>query len=87
MYKESDDTVFQKRVLRSKKLPPSDEETAVVHKMRNKRIVKIGYKKELQFLVSFKNQSPDSERWLSAKEIPDSGTLLRNFRVGARKEK
>ena len=87
MYKESDDTVFPKRVLRSKKLPPLDEETAVVHKILNKRIVKNGSKKELQFLVSFKNQPPDSERWLSAKEIPDAGTLLRNFRVEARKEK
>ena len=45
MYKESDDTVFPKRVLRSKKLPPLDEETAVVHKILNKRIFKMVLRK------------------------------------------
>ena len=86
MYKESDDTTFPKRVLRKKGLPTLEEETGVIHKILNKRIVKNGSKKELQFLVSFKNQPPDTERWLSAKDIPDSGILLRNFRVESRKK-
>ena len=81
IYKESDDTTFPKRVLRKKKLPTLEEDTGVIHKILNKRIVKNGSKKELQFLVSFKNQPPDTERWLPAKDIPYSGILLRNFRV------
>ena len=86
IYKESHETNFPKRVLRKKKLPTLEEHTGVINKILNKRIVKNGSKKELQFLVSFKNQPPDTERWLPAKDIPDSGILLRNFRVDSRKK-
>ena len=87
MYKESDKRIFPGRALQKKKMPPMDEESAVIDKILNKRIVKTGSKKELQFLVSFKNQPSDTERWLSVKEIPNSGILLRNFRVEHRRDK
>ena len=87
MYKESDKRIFPGRALQKKKMPPLDEESAVIDKILNKRIVKNGSKKELQFLVSFKDQPSDAERWLPAKEIPNSGAVLRNFRVEQRREK
>ena len=86
MYKESDKQAFPGRELRKKKLPPIDEEHAVIDKILNKRVVKNGSKKELQFLVSFKNQPSDAERWLSAKDIPDAGRVLRKFRVESRRK-
>ena len=64
MYKESDKRIFPGRALQKKKMPPLDEESAVIDKILNKRIVKNGSKKELQFLVSFKDQSSDAERCL-----------------------
>ena len=86
MNKESDKQVFPGRELRKKKLPPIDGEHAVIEEILNKRVVKNGSKKELQFLVSFKNQPSDAERWLSAKDIPDAGRVLRNFRVESRRK-
>ena len=87
MYKESDKRIFPGRALRKKKRPPMDEESAVIDKILNKRIVKNCSKKELQFLVSCKNQPSDTEIWLPVKEIPNSGILLRNFRIEHRGEK
>ena len=87
MYKESDKRTFPGRALQKKKMPPIDEESAVIDKILNKRIVKNGSKKEPQFLISFKYQPSDAERWLREKEIPDSGTMLDNCRVEKRREK
>ena len=86
MYKESNKQVFPGRELRKKKLPPIDEEHAVIDKVLNKWVVKNGSMKELQFLVSFKNQPSDTEGWLSEKDIPDAGRVLQNFRVETRRK-
>ena len=81
MYKESDKQVFPGRELSKEKLPHIDEEHAFIDKFLNKRVVKNGSTRELQFLASFKNQPSDTERWLSEKDIPDAGRVLQNFRV------
>ena len=81
MYKESDKQVFPGRELRKKKLPPIDEEHAVIDKVLNNRVVKNGSENEIQFLVFFKNQPSVTERWLLEKDIPDPGRVLQNFRV------
>lgn len=85
IYKESEEETFPRRATLRKKVPPMEEEEGTIDKILNKRVVKVGNKKELQFLVSFKNKSLDSQRWMPEKDIPDAGKVLRTFRVERRK--
>ena len=87
MYKASDPVLFPGRKTRQKVSPDIVEEEGVIHKVLQQRVVTKGNKKVRQFLVSFKNKSPDLARWVHEEEIPNGGTLLRKFRKEAREEK
>jgi hypothetical protein len=87
MYKASDPVLFPGRKTRQKVNPDVVEEEGEIQKVLQQRVVTKGNKKVRQFLVSFKNKSPDLARWVHEEEIPNGGTLLRKFRKEAREEK
>jgi hypothetical protein len=87
MYIASDPDKFPNRGTKDKVTPEVIEEEGVIHKVLQQRVVTKGNKKVRQFLVSFKNKSPDMARWVHEDEIPNGTTLLRRFRKEAREEK
>jgi hypothetical protein len=87
MYLSSDSDKFPKRAVNTKPAPEVLEEEGIIHRVLQQRVVTKGNKKVRQFLVSFKNRSPDMARWLHEDEIPNGTTLLQKFRAEAREEK
>ena len=53
-------------------------------KVLSERRILINNKSIKQYLVRYKNSLADKDKWLEAKDIPNSDTLLRNFRVSKR---
>ena len=80
LYRASDKNLFPKRASVTKELPEPEEEEATIHQVLNKRLVGSGKKKELQYLVTFKNKPSDYDRWVPANQIPEAGRLLRQLR-------
>lgn len=64
-----------------KGIPSLEEGEGNIYKVLNKRVFKVGNKKEPQSLVSFQNESLESQRWTPEKDIPDAFKVLRNFRI------
>ena len=86
LYKYSDTVKFPQRASKDKPLPEIEEETGIINKVIQQRIIGKGSKKERQFLVTFKGKSADSARWVTEKEIPNAGVLLRSLRLKERSE-
>ncbi|MBW0538860.1 hypothetical protein O181_078575 [Austropuccinia psidii MF-1] len=57
-----------------------------VKKIINARNIRLNGKDQKQYLVRFKNQTADKDRWLAEDAIPDGNLHLRRFRASRRTE-
>ncbi|MBW0483036.1 hypothetical protein O181_022751 [Austropuccinia psidii MF-1] len=57
-----------------------------VSKIIRARKIRLGGKDQRQYLVRFKNQTADKDKWLAADAIPDGNLHLRRFRASRRTE-
>ncbi|MBW0513821.1 hypothetical protein O181_053536 [Austropuccinia psidii MF-1] len=71
--------------------PPEivDRETSPgpVKKIIKARKIRLHGKDQRQYLVRFKNQTADKDKWLAEEAIPDGKIHLRRFRASRRTEK
>ncbi|MBW0511425.1 hypothetical protein O181_051140 [Austropuccinia psidii MF-1] len=58
-----------------------------VKKIINARKIRLNGKDQRQYLVRFKNQTADKDKWLEEDAIPDGNLHLRRFRASRRTEK
>ncbi|MBW0510463.1 hypothetical protein O181_050178 [Austropuccinia psidii MF-1] len=58
-----------------------------VKKIIKARKIRLNGKDKLQYLVRFKNQTADKDKWLAEDAIPDGNLHLRRFRATGRTEK
>ncbi|MBW0543508.1 hypothetical protein O181_083223 [Austropuccinia psidii MF-1] len=54
--------------------------------IKARKIRLIGSKDQRQYLVTFKNQTADKDKWLAEDAIPDGNLHLRRFRASRRTE-
>ncbi|MBW0565947.1 hypothetical protein O181_105662 [Austropuccinia psidii MF-1] len=64
-----------------------DDSPAPVSKIIRARKIRLNGKYQRQFLVRFKNQTADKDKWLAEDAIPDGSLHLRGFRASRRSEK
>ncbi|MBW0510708.1 hypothetical protein O181_050423 [Austropuccinia psidii MF-1] len=57
-----------------------------VKKIIKARKIKVNGKDQTQYLVRFKNQTADKDKWLAEDAIPDGNLHLRRFRASRRNE-
>ena len=57
-----------------------------VSKIIRARKIRLNGKDQRQYLVRFKNQTPDKDKWLAEDSIPDVNLHLRRFRPSRRTE-
>ncbi|MBW0535920.1 hypothetical protein O181_075635 [Austropuccinia psidii MF-1] len=75
-----------------KKNPTSPEIVEVeyspgpVKKIINARKIRLNGKDQRQYLVTFKSQKADKDKWLAEDAIPDGNFYLRRFRASSRTE-
>ncbi|MBW0476757.1 hypothetical protein O181_016472 [Austropuccinia psidii MF-1] len=55
-----------------------------VKKIINSRKIRLNGKDQRQYLVRFKNQTADKDKWLAEDAIPDGNLHLRKFRASRR---
>ncbi|MBW0471213.1 hypothetical protein O181_010928 [Austropuccinia psidii MF-1] len=77
----------------SRKKNPTPQETVEVgdspgpvKKIINARKIRLNGKYQRQYLVRFKNQTADKDKWLAEDAIPDGNLHLRRFRASRRTE-
>ncbi|MBW0550659.1 hypothetical protein O181_090374 [Austropuccinia psidii MF-1] len=58
-----------------------------VSKIIRARKIRLNGKDQRKYLVRFKNQTPDKDRWLAEDAIPDGNLHLRRLRASRRTEK
>ncbi|MBW0482335.1 hypothetical protein O181_022050 [Austropuccinia psidii MF-1] len=58
-----------------------------VEKNSNSRKIRLNGKGQRQYLVRFKNQTADKDKWLAKDALPDGNLHLRRFRASRRAEK
>ncbi|MBW0482784.1 hypothetical protein O181_022499 [Austropuccinia psidii MF-1] len=58
-----------------------------VMKITRARKIRLNGKDQRQYLVRFKNQTADTDKWLAEDAIPDGNLHLRRFRASRRTEK
>ncbi|MBW0573968.1 hypothetical protein O181_113683 [Austropuccinia psidii MF-1] len=58
-----------------------------VNKIIKARKIRLNGKDQRQYLVRFKNQTADKDKWLAEDAIPDGNLHLRRFRASRRTEK
>ncbi|MBW0582443.1 hypothetical protein O181_122158 [Austropuccinia psidii MF-1] len=58
-----------------------------VSKIIRARKIRLNGKDQRQYLVRFKNQTADKDKWLAEDAIPDGNLHLRSFRASRRTEK
>ncbi|MBW0474992.1 hypothetical protein O181_014707 [Austropuccinia psidii MF-1] len=57
-----------------------------VKKMINSRKIRLNGKDKRQYLVRFKHQTPDKDKWLAEDSIPDGNLQVRVFKASRRVE-
>ncbi|MBW0555007.1 hypothetical protein O181_094722 [Austropuccinia psidii MF-1] len=63
-----------------------EESSGRVKKIIKARKIRLNGKDQKQYLVRFKNQIADKDKWLSEDAIPDGNLHLRRFRASRRTE-
>ena len=85
-YTHSDKEKFPLRDNVKVVVPPFDKDAPlVIHKILKEKIVRIQNKDTRLYLVRYKNQPADKDKWLQEKEIPEASVELRKFRASKRK--
>ncbi|MBW0581083.1 hypothetical protein O181_120798 [Austropuccinia psidii MF-1] len=87
-YFQTEEDQFSARKKRS--TPPEivkvEDSPIPVKKIFNARKIRLNGKDQRQYLVRFKNQTADKDKWLAEDAIPDGNLHLRRFRASMRTE-
>ncbi|MBW0513552.1 hypothetical protein O181_053267 [Austropuccinia psidii MF-1] len=88
-YFQTEEDRFPSR--RKNPTPPENVEVegfpGPVKKIIKARKIRLNGKDQRQYLVRFKNQTADKDKWLAEDAIPDGNLHLRRFRASRRTEK
>ncbi|MBW0570709.1 hypothetical protein O181_110424 [Austropuccinia psidii MF-1] len=77
----------RKRILTPSEIVEVEDSPGPVSKIIRARKIRLNGKDEIQYLVRFKNQTADKDKWLAEDTIPDGNLHLRRFRAYRRTEK
>ncbi|MBW0580669.1 hypothetical protein O181_120384 [Austropuccinia psidii MF-1] len=76
-----------KKILTPPVIVEVEDSPAPVSKIIRARKIRLNGKDQRQYLVRFKNQTADKDKWLAEYAIPDGKIHLRRFRASRRTEK
>ncbi|MBW0584937.1 hypothetical protein O181_124652 [Austropuccinia psidii MF-1] len=87
-YFQTEEDKFPSR--KNKPTPPEivevEDSPGPVKKIINARKIRLNGKDHRQYVVRFKNQTADKDKWLAEDAIPDGNLHLRGFRASRRTE-
>ncbi|MBW0557643.1 hypothetical protein O181_097358 [Austropuccinia psidii MF-1] len=83
---EEDKFPFRKRNLTPREIVEVEDSPGPVSKIIRARKIRLNGKDQRQYLVRFKNQTADKDKWLAEDAIPDGNLHLRRFRASRRTE-
>ncbi|MBW0583683.1 hypothetical protein O181_123398 [Austropuccinia psidii MF-1] len=74
------------KILTSPEIVEVEDSPGPVSKIIRERKIRLNGKDQRQYLVRFKNQTADKDKWLAEDAIPDGNLHLRRFRASRRTE-
>ncbi|MBW0532567.1 hypothetical protein O181_072282 [Austropuccinia psidii MF-1] len=77
----------RKKILTPPVIVELEDSPGPVSKIIRARKIRLDGKDQRQYLVTFKNQTADQDKWLAEDAIPDGNLHLRRFRASRRSEK
>ncbi|MBW0543979.1 hypothetical protein O181_083694 [Austropuccinia psidii MF-1] len=77
----------RKENLKPPEIVEVEDSPAPVSKIIRARKIRLNGKDQRQYLVRFKNQTADKDKWLAEYAIPDGNLHLRRLRASSRTEK
>ncbi|MBW0523192.1 hypothetical protein O181_062907 [Austropuccinia psidii MF-1] len=83
---EEDKFPSRKKNLTQPEIVEVEDSPGPVKKMIKARKIRLNGKDKRQYLVRFKNQKADKDKWLAEDAIPDADLHLRRFRASRRTE-
>ncbi|MBW0499296.1 hypothetical protein O181_039011 [Austropuccinia psidii MF-1] len=84
--KEEDKFPSRKKNPTPKEIVEVEDSPGPVKKIIKARKIRLNGQDQKQYLVRFKNQTPDKDKWLAEDAIPDGNLHLRRFRSSKRTE-
>ncbi|MBW0550416.1 hypothetical protein O181_090131 [Austropuccinia psidii MF-1] len=87
-YSQTEEGKFpsRKKILTPPEIVEVEDSPGPVSKIIRAREVGPNWKDQRQYLVRFKSQTPDKDKWLAEDAIPDGNLHLRRFRASKRTE-
>ncbi|MBW0509301.1 hypothetical protein O181_049016 [Austropuccinia psidii MF-1] len=79
-------TIIKRKILTPPGIVEVEDSPGPVSKIIRARKIRINGKDQRQYLVRFKNQTADKDKWLVEDSIPDGNLHLRSFRASRRTE-
>ncbi|MBW0516234.1 hypothetical protein O181_055949, partial [Austropuccinia psidii MF-1] len=76
----------RKKILTPPEIVELEDFPGPVSKIIRARKIRLNGKDQRQYLVRFKNQTADKDKWLAEDAIPDGNLHLRRFRASRRTE-
>ncbi|MBW0541974.1 hypothetical protein O181_081689 [Austropuccinia psidii MF-1] len=86
MEKEEDKFPFRKKNPTPPETVEVEDSPVPVKKIIKARKIRLNGKDQRQYLVRFKNQTADKDKWLEEDSIPDGNLNLRRFRASRKTE-
>ncbi|MBW0551272.1 hypothetical protein O181_090987 [Austropuccinia psidii MF-1] len=84
---EEDRFLYKKKNLTPPEIVEVEYSSGSVKKLMKARKIRLNGKDQRQYLVIFKNQTADKDKWLAEYAIPDGKLHMRRFRASMRNEK
>ncbi|MBW0519603.1 hypothetical protein O181_059318 [Austropuccinia psidii MF-1] len=84
--KEEDKFPSRKKNLTSPEIVEVEDSPGPLKKIIKARKIRLNRKDQRQYLVRFKNQTAEKDKWLEKDAIPDGNLHLRRFRASRRTE-
>ncbi|MBW0534382.1 hypothetical protein O181_074097, partial [Austropuccinia psidii MF-1] len=84
--KEEDKFPSRKKNPKPPEIVEVEDSSGQVEKIIRARKIRLNDRYQRQYLVRFKNQTADKEKWLAEDAIPDGNLHLRRFRASRRTE-
>ncbi|MBW0590033.1 hypothetical protein O181_129748 [Austropuccinia psidii MF-1] len=76
----------RKKILTPPEIVELEDSPGPVSEINRERKIRLNGKDQRQYLVRFKNQTADKDKWLAEDAIPDGNLHLRRFRASRRTE-
>ncbi|MBW0588876.1 hypothetical protein O181_128591 [Austropuccinia psidii MF-1] len=76
----------RKKILTPPEMVEVEDSPGLVSKIIRARKIRLNGKDQRQYIVRFKNQTADKDKWLAEDAIPDGNLHLRRFRASRRTE-